>query len=47
MPDEEGRLRGYFAERFCRPFALNLVYVDEIPRSASGKYEDFRSEFEV
>ena len=25
------------------PFTLRLVYVDEIPRSASGTYDDFLS----
>jgi len=31
-------------ERFQHPFALRFQYVDEIVRSPSGKYEDFRSE---
>ena len=38
---EEEALRGYMVERLGHPFALNFVYVDEIPRSAGGKYEDF------
>ena len=39
--DEEEALRGYIVECLGHPFALNFIYVDEIPRSTSGKYEDF------
>ncbi len=38
---EEKTLRGYIVECLGHPFALNFIYVDEIPRSAGGKYEDF------
>lgn len=38
---EEAALRAYMIECLGHPFALNFIYVDEIPRSASGKYEDF------
>ena len=38
---EEEALRGYIVECLGHPFALSFIYVDEIPRSASGKYEDF------
>jgi hypothetical protein len=31
-------------ERLGYPFALTVTYLDEIPRSAGGKFEDFRSE---
>ncbi len=44
---EQDRLRGAIGERLRHPFTLNLVFVDEIPRSASGKDEDFRSEIEI
>ena len=40
-PNEEEALRGYMVECIGHPFALNFIYVDEIPRSANGKYEDF------
>ncbi len=42
-PDEEDRLKSFILEYLGHPFTLRLVYVDEIPRSASGKYEDFLS----
>ena len=40
---EEKRLRKRLERTLGHPFALPLVYVDEIPRSASGKYEVFLS----
>ena len=40
----ENRLRTYMIERLGHPYDLRLVYVDDIPRSASGKFEDFVSE---
>ena len=40
---EEERLGNTVGKSLGHPFALRLVYVDEIPRSASGKYEDFTS----
>ncbi|MFQ5620145.1 MAG: phenylacetate--CoA ligase family protein [Rhodospirillales bacterium] len=41
---EENGLRDYFTERAGHPFDFRFVYVDDIPRSAGGKYEYFRSE---
>ena len=41
---EEGKLREFIIECLDHPFALRFVYVDEIPRSAGGKFEDFRNE---
>ena len=46
-PAEQNRLRGAIGERLRHPFRLNLVYDDEFPRTAGGRYEDFRSVFEV
>ena len=43
---EEDGLRELFLRRLGHPFKLRFVYVDEIPRSAGGKYEDFVSEIE-
>ena len=43
-PAEEDQVRRVIGEGLPHPFTLNLVYLDEIPRSASGKYEDFRNE---
>ena len=42
-PDEEDRLKRVILKYLGHPFTLRLVYVDEIPRPASGKYEDFLS----
>lgn len=39
--DEELKLKAIFCERFEYPFKCVFDYVDEIPRSKSGKYEDF------
>ena len=41
---DEERLRDYFADRLGHPFRLRFLYVDDIPRSAGGKFEDFVSE---
>ena len=41
---EEVELRELIVARLGYPFTLRFSYLDEIPRSASGKYEDFRSE---
>lgn len=40
----EERLRAYMIERLRHPYNLRLVFVDEIPRPPSGKFEDFVSE---
>jgi hypothetical protein len=29
---------------FGHPFSIDIVYVDAIPRTEAGKYEDFRCE---
>jgi phenylacetate-CoA ligase len=42
--EEEDRLRAVIAERLGHPFAMAFAYFDEIPRGASGKFEDFKSE---
>ena len=44
---EENGLRDRFTERAGYPFDFRFVYVDDIPRSAGGKYEYFRSEISV
>ncbi len=41
--DEEERLQNVILEYLGHPFTLRFTYVDEIPRSASGKFEDFLS----
>jgi phenylacetate-CoA ligase len=43
-PQEEARLAQIIAERIGYPFEVRFTYVDEILRSAGGKFEDFRSE---
>lgn len=42
--EEEGALTEMLRDRLSPEFSLKFNYVDEIPRSASGKYEDFKSE---
>lgn len=42
--EEEAGLRTLFDDKFDNQFDLTLTYCDEIPRSARGKYEDFKSE---
>ncbi|MCH7956757.1 MAG: phenylacetate--CoA ligase family protein, partial [Proteobacteria bacterium] len=41
--DEERRLKDFLIGCLGHSFELDLVYVDEIPRPAGGKYEDFVS----
>jgi phenylacetate-CoA ligase len=43
-PDEEAMLRSHVVEWSGYPFNTTFTFVDAIPRSAGGKYEDFRSE---
>jgi len=43
-PEEEARLAALVTAQMGYPFQVTLSYVDEIPRSAGGKFEDFRSE---
>lgn len=40
---DEQRLERYFSTRFDYPFIIKFDYVDSIPRSKGGKYEDFLS----
>jgi len=41
---EEEQLRDLIASRIGHPFRIEFSYHTSIPRSANGKYEDFRSE---
>lgn len=43
-PEEEAGLRSHVTEWAGYPFNVTFSYVDNIPRSAGGKYEDFRCE---
>jgi phenylacetate-CoA ligase len=43
---EEATIREVLVERLKYPFDFELNYMDEIPRSASGKFEAFRSDVE-
>ncbi len=42
--EEESTLESLVRRRLLGDYRLEFRYVDDIPRSASGKYEDFRSE---
>ena len=42
--EEEENVREWMLKRLGFPFKLTFTYHDEIPRSASGKFEDFMSE---
>ena len=46
-PAEEDALRALIIRNLGHAFAVSFVYCDDIPRSAGGKYEDFRSEVAV
>jgi phenylacetate-CoA ligase len=43
-PAEEDALRKLILKNLGHQFTVSFVYREDIPRSASGKYEDFRSE---
>ncbi|MCE9638993.1 MAG: phenylacetate--CoA ligase family protein [Betaproteobacteria bacterium] len=43
-PDEEQKLREHVLAHLKHPFSVSFVYLDDIPRAPSGKYEDFRCE---
>jgi phenylacetate-CoA ligase len=45
--EEEQAVRQRIQSRLPVPFEVRFVYVSEIPRSASGKFEDFMSEVAV
>lgn len=42
--DMEARLTAIVHRRLGYPFSLDIIYRDNIPRSANGKFEDFRCE---
>lgn len=44
LPAETEALRALILKNLGHPFKVLFVYRDSIPRSAGGKYEDFRSE---
>jgi phenylacetate-CoA ligase len=44
---EEAHLRGVVQDRLGHPYDVRLRYCSEIPRAASGKFEDFRCEIDV
>jgi phenylacetate-CoA ligase len=46
-PEEEERLRGWVITAVGHPFEVRFCYVDAIPRSALGKFEDFRCEVDA
>ena len=43
-PEEESDIRGTLIDYLDYPFDIRLIYVDEIERAPSGKFEDFRSD---
>ena len=43
-PDEETAIADWLRRKFDYPFAVTFSYLDEIPRSPAGKFEDFISE---
>ena len=43
-PDQEQALKDRICDMLGAKFAVTIDYVDEIPRSPGGKYEDFKSE---
>ena len=43
-PDDEAKITAMIAEWIGYPFEVRYTYLDEIPRGAGGKYEDFKSE---
>jgi len=45
-PDEEATLRDIVLKRLGHPFTISLTYHEIIPRSAGGKFEDFKCEIE-
>ena len=45
--EEEAKVRAYALERLGHAFDLTVAYCEEIPRSAGGKFEDFKSEVAV
>ncbi len=43
-PDQEQQITKALQHQFTYPFKITFDYVDEIPRSKGGKFEDFMSE---
>lgn len=43
-PEQEGKLKKHILSQLPAGLEVNLTYVDHIPRSAGGKFEDFMSE---
>ena len=43
-PEEKKRFTTILQEALRYPFAVNIVYLENIPRSKGGKFEDFISE---
>ena len=43
-PEEATGLKAAIVESLGYPFELPITYVDDIPRDASGKFRDIRSE---
>jgi phenylacetate-CoA ligase len=43
---EEAKLTKILHERFRYPFSVSFSYHDEIPRSAGGKFEDYKDKSE-
>jgi phenylacetate-CoA ligase len=41
---QESQLTSYLTEKFGHKFNFRFQYVDEIPRGANGKFEEFKSE---
>jgi len=42
--DEEQVMRRFMLDKFGYPFNVEIVYHDDLPRAANGKFEEFRSE---
>ena len=45
-PEEEDKVREEILSSLGHPFEVTLVYCDEIPRNAGGKFEEFQSELD-
>jgi len=43
-PDEESELVKWIHAKFAHPFRVAFVYLDALPRTAAGKFEDFVNE---
>jgi phenylacetate-CoA ligase len=43
-PDEESALVEWIQTKFAHPFRVAFVYLDALPRTQAGKFEDFVSE---